>query len=440
MISRMNLRMNLQMTLAFLCTLLASLDSLASAQEQSANDILDASRIAIEELSGFSAQFRMKGEGGSLFADTLPSMGGQLFFGTHDEYGRVIHCIGEARDQQKSPSQAIDILIAQDRYLWTDTKTQTINERPIASSTRGLPSAFPLVLINSIIADDPFAKDADNADEIKLLAQDTVADTLCDVIHIKRTKPNTRAKRSGADAYTDARWYIGVDDRLPRKVEHITDAGLVKITLLFELSNLRIIEPTQAQLDITRPEGFAFKSSMPKPDSAESPDQPIESDPQASSQPIALQPNQPTEPRITYAPPYAFTPDARSEEINNTTQQGRITVLYFWGSWCVPCKIASPLVSELAQRFEPDPVDVFGLAIREADPKQTRLDFASQANHHTLVLDADALTSSFKVRVFPTIVVIDQTGEIVFQKSITKELTSEDLVAEAKAVIEAAMK
>ncbi len=440
MISRMNLRM----TLAFLCPLLAWPGSLAHAQEQSANDILDASRIAIEELAGFSAQFRMKGEGGSLFADTLPSMGGQLFFGTHEEYGRVIHCIGEARDQQKSPSQAMDILIAQDRYLWTDTQAQTIYERPITGSNRGLPPAFPLVLINSIIADDPFAKDADNAEEIKLLAQETIADVLCDVIHIKRTKPNSRSRQSGADAYTDARWYIGVDDRLPRKVEHITDAGLVKITLLFELSNLKVIEPTQTQLDVTRPEGFAFKSTMPKPKPDQASDQPVtaDADPEAASEPLAQRadpPNAPAEPRVQYAPPFAFTPVTGSE-INNTTQQGRITVLYFWGSWCVPCKAASPLVSELAQHFEAEPVDVFGLAIREADPDQTRADFAAQNNHHRLVLDADALTSSFKVRVFPTIVVIDTQGEIIFQKRITKELTSEELVASAKEAIVEAIK
>ncbi len=423
--------------LAFLCSVLVSIGSLANAQEQSANDILDASRVAIQELSGFSAQFRMKGEGGSLFADTLPSMGGQLFFGTHDQYGRVIHCIGEARDQQKSPSQAIDLLIASDRYLWTDTQTQSIHERPISGPARGLPSAFPLVLISSIITDDPFAKDTNNADDVRLLAQETIADTLCDVIHIKRTKPNSRSKQSGSDAYTDARWYIGVNDRLPRKIEHITDAGMVKITLLFELSNLKIVEPTQKQLDISRPQGFTFKSSMPKPESTQDPDQASQTqlDPDTESQPIRSQPNQP---RVQYAPPYAFTTIAGTE-VANTTQEGRITVLYFWGSWCVPCKVASPLVSELAQSFQADPVDVFALAIREADPDQTRADFKAQNNHHTLALDAEALASSFKARVFPTIVVIDQEGEIVFQKSITKELTSEELVAGAKEAVQGAI-
>ena len=73
---------------------------------QTAEEILDASRAAIAEIDGFMAQFRMKGEGGSMFAETMPSMSGQVFFGTHDEFGRVIHTIGESKDKQKDPPPA----------------------------------------------------------------------------------------------------------------------------------------------------------------------------------------------------------------------------------------------------------------------------------------------------------------------------------------------
>ena len=92
--------------------------------------ILEASAAAIAEVPGFNAQFQMKGVGAALFADTLPSMNGQLFFGTHEELGRVIHCIGEAKDQQNAVPQAIDIVLTSDRYLWTDHAKQEIYERP----------------------------------------------------------------------------------------------------------------------------------------------------------------------------------------------------------------------------------------------------------------------------------------------------------------------
>ena len=428
------------LSIALIITTLISVVSPAIAQDQSPYDILEASRNAIQEIDGFSAQFRMKGEAGAMFKDTLPSMNGQLFFGTHDEFGRVIHCIGEAREQQTKPSLGIDILIAGDRYLWTDIATRTIHERPASGTSRGLPTAIPLVLLKSIVQDDPYATDTNNADSIDLLTQETINSVLCDVIHIKRTKPKGRTSRSGSDAYTDARWYIGAKDKLPRKLEHITDAGLVKITLIFELSNLKVMSPTQDQLDVTRPNGFSFKSTMPKP-KADQPVEPEIDDP--TNEPIGelSTPSQrptPSAPRIKYAPAYSFTPENGSQ-ITNTTQDGRITVLYFWGSWCIPCVETSPMVSTLSQDFATEPVDVFALAIREADVNQTSDDFSAAGYHHRLVLDADSLVSTFKARVLPTLIVINRDGEIVFQKSITKDLAADDLVGSAKDAIQEAI-
>lgn len=429
----------LRLYIAMICTTLLGALSPAIAQAQSPNDILVASRDALAELSGFSAQFRMGGEGGAMFKDTLPSMTGQLFFGTHEEFGRIIHCIGESRDQQSTPSLPIDLLITSDRFIWTDIAAHTINERPATKNGRGIPSAFQFVLLKSIVQDDPYAEDADNAETIDLLTQEVIGDTLCDVIHIKRTKPKGRS--SSSSTYTDARWYIGADDKLPRKLEHITDAGLVKITLLFELSNMKVTSPPQDLLDVNRPESFAFKSTMPNPDDASNSNNDV-IEPNPIDRPInqnqTNQPTRPVAPRIKRAPAYAFTP-VSGTEINNSTQANKITVLYFWGSWCIPCKSASPMVSQLANDFSSDPVDIFGLAIREADPDQTADDFTINRYQHTLVLDADALVSTFKARVFPTLIVINRDGEITYQRSISKELSAEDLIKATKDAIQKAI-
>lgn len=425
-----------RLSIALLCTTLIGAISPAAAQDQSPNDILEASRSALAEISGFSAQFKMGGEGGSMFKDTLPSMSGQLFFGTNEEFGRVLHGIGESRDQQTMPLLPIDILIASDRYLWTDIPSRIINERPVSSKARGLPSAFPLVLLKSIIQEDPFANDADNAETIDLLTQETVNGTLCDVIHIKRNKPKGRTSRSGSDAYTDARWYIGVQDKLPRKLEHITDAGLIKITLAFELAGLKVIEPTQDQLDVTRPDGFKLKSTMPVPNA--DPITQIEPNLPLTQPRINPTPSQPITNRPLRAPAYAFTTQVDSK-VNNATQTDRVTVLYFWGSWCIPCTTASPLVSTMTEQFGSAAIDVFGIAIREADPSRTASGFSLKKYQHSLVLDGDALVSSFKVRVFPTIIVINQIGEIVFQQSISKEISAEKLIENATTAAENAI-
>ncbi len=417
-----------------LLILVLSLGSARSAaQDESPNAILEASVDALKEISGFRAQFKMGGEGGSLFTDTLPSMNGQLFFGTHPELGRVIRCIGEAKDQQTRPSKPIDILLASDRYLWTDNANRTIFEKPSTGSTRGIPTTFPLVLMQSILLDDPYAKDADNAQTIDLLSQETVDGVSCHVIHIKKNPPKGRSSRSGKDTYTDARWYIGVDDKLPRKVEHITDAGLVKIALFFELSNLSIEAPPEDMLDVTRPSGFEFKSSMPKPGEPE-PAPPISQPTNEANNTPANNPRvQPNEPRTVFAPAYSMIPAGQATPVNNSTQANRVTVMYFWGSWCIPCNEVSPLVSTMADAFGDQDVDVFAIAIREADPAQVESDFNDAHDQLSLVFDDSGIASKFKARVLPTIVVIDRDGVIVFQKGINKDFVGEDLVEAAKA-------
>lgn len=422
---------------------LALLTPASVAQDLSPNTILDASRQALNEIPGLSAQFKMQGESGSMFADTMPSMSGQLFFGTHSKLGKVIHAIGEAKDQKSSPSKGFDVLIASDRLIWTDRSTQTVTEVPNQPNMRGVPSSIGLILVSSILADDPYARDANNAQSIELVGQEEINGVVCDQIVIKRADKGKRNARDTSDAYTDVVWWIGVDDKLPRKVTQITDAGLVKINLTFEMSKLKVIEPSDEQLDVARPEGFTFTSKLAKPapepednnDQIE-PQQPDQSPDPTDTPPAA--PKAPAGPRVDFAPSYRFTPEGATE-VTNATQAGRVTVLYFWGSWCVPCADASTLVSSITTDFADRDVDVFGIAVREANPSQVSNEFRNSALAFSLVMNPSDLASDFKVRVYPSIVVINTRAEIAYRQGISRDRDADALAREARDAIEKAL-
>lgn len=407
------------------------------AHAQSANEILDASREAITEVPGLQGQFRMQGEGGSMFADTMPSMSGQLFFGTHPELGRVIRVIGEGKDRQTEPTQPIDMLLASDRAVWVDRANQQIIEAPRTNFGRGSPSFLTLVLIDSILNDDPFAKDANNAQSITLGEREEVGGVLCDRIEIKRAKPSGRS-RGSADSYTDVVWWIGAQDKLPRKVDRITDAGMVKITLNFEMSNMQVSEPDEKQLDVNRPEGFAFVSRMPsdRPTPAEPPrgdDDPADrADPEPAPDP------EPTTPRLPKAPSFSFT-TSDGATIDNATQRGRVSVLYFWGSWCVPCRDTSPPIEQMAAQSDAPDLDVFALAIREGNPDQALSGFTGSYPTPRVSINPEGITSAFKIRVFPSIVVLDKDGSIVFQRGLARGYSPAQLVEDAREAVNGAL-
>jgi len=401
---------------------------------QSANEVLDASRQAIAEISGFEAQFRMQGEGGSMFAETMPSMSGKLFFGTHSELGKVIHAIGENKDKQADPSSPMDILIANDRNIWVDRAKQEITEAPRRANSRGTPQALTLVLIDTILNDDPYAQDANNAQAISLDSQVEVRGELCDRVVIKRAKPSGGARNS-ATSYTDAVWYISAKDKLPRKVDRITDAGMMKITLSFEMSNLTIAQPDQARLDVSRPASFKLISRMPGATPEPEPGQPKMKDPiekpQGNTTPTP-------DNQSTRAPSFSFK-TSDGAVITNSSQIDRVSVLYFWGSWCAPCTQTSPMIESLVTESDNPALDVFALAIREGNPEQALSGFQKDQPTPRVSINPDGVTNAFKIRVFPSIVVIDRAGSIVFQRGIERGFSPEALVEAAQEAMNSAL-
>jgi thiol-disulfide isomerase/thioredoxin len=422
-----------------MCMLVILLTVLSpTAQAQTATEILDASRDALLETPGFQAQFRMKGIGGAMFADTMPSMNGQMFFGTNEEFGRVIRTVGENKDKQSDPSSPLDQLITEDRFIWVDRKKQTITQSPNTPKPQGVPSSLSLVLLRSIINGDPYAKDTDGAVAITLGAQEEIAGELCDQILIKRPKAKG-STRVNAQSYTDAVWWISTKDKLPRKVQHITDAGLVKITLEFSLSNLRVVSLDEKQLDVARPDGFEFVSKMPRPvrlAEEQQTKQPVpNTTPQTNNTTQPVQNN--TEP-TTRPTAYSFS-TSEGSSVDNTTQLGRVTALYFTGSWCVPCVETSSLIETMRNNLDGEDVDVYALAIREGDPNRAQRVFSAEYPNTPISINPENLTAIFKVRIYPTIVVLDRDGIIAYQKSISKGFGSDKLVEEVTSAIREAL-
>lgn len=431
---------------SFILMAVLGLLALASGRSiaQNANEILEASKQAINEVDGLSAQFKMEGIGGGMFADTMPSLSGKAFYGSHSEYGRVVRVLGESKDKSTDPSKPLDLMVAQDRYLWVDRDAKQIIEAPRNGNTRNTPSISPFVFIDSFTESDPFAKDANGAESITLGAQEPIDGVLCDQVVIKRGKPPAGRRPTGQH-YTDVIWWISTTDKLPRKVHKINNADFIKITFNFELSNMQIEENEDAELEVRRPDGFTFVSRMPKaapePDETDAQLPGVEGTP-ADTQITEERPAQPATPstaeRVKRAPSYAFNL-VDGSEVSNETQNGRVTLLYFWGSWCMPCTETSPMVNDLAEDLGAESLDVYALAIREGNPNEASTTFSRAYPNPKVSVNPRGLISTFNVRVFPTVVVIDQSGAITFQQSIGRGFTAAQLMDDAKTAAEKAI-
>lgn len=406
----------------------------AHAQETDPRAILAASTEALSAVQGMGAQFRMFGEGSDMIKSTMPSMQGRFIF-ARTEQGPLIHVLGEAKDSATAESYAYDIVRTPDQFRWTDDAAKTINIRKAQPEPRDLPGAARMIQLANLIREQPFAELLERAESLSHEGVKDVAGVPCDVIAVA-LKKNPPGRNANAAPHTNERWFIGVQDRLPRRVEMITDGGMLKFSLITEMSGLGQSPQAPALLDIRRPENYtvndttvAAEKPAPRPQ------------PQVDTidrEPAPAQPAPAPVPTTTQSPIFTLA-DADGKTIDNNTQMGRVTVLYFWGTWCIPCRAVSPKISDLAARFEGQPVDVLGLAIRERDPAAVKSYVAEQAYKHRLVLNGASAATDFKIRIYPTVVVIGPGGEIVYEGSPSKDRDAEKLATEVADAVQKAL-
>jgi thiol-disulfide isomerase/thioredoxin len=90
--------------------------------------------------------------------------------------------------------------------------------------------------------------------------------------------------------------------------------------------------------------------------------------------------------------------------------RGKVVVLDFWYRGCGSCIRAMPPINQLAEDFKHEPVVVLGMNT-DPDPKNG-LFVADKMKLTYPVLKAEGLMQKYKVRVFPTLLILDQMGKV----------------------------
>ena len=92
---------------------------------------------------------------------------------------------------------------------------------------------------------------------------------------------------------------------------------------------------------------------------------------------------------------------------------GKPLLLYFWATWCRPCRQTRPKVSDFAQKYE-DRVKVLGINLGGLDSLQEVRNYRSRHKiTYPLLLDRDnEVAEAYSVFTIPTVIFLDTNGEI----------------------------
>jgi thiol-disulfide isomerase/thioredoxin len=117
--------------------------------------------------------------------------------------------------------------------------------------------------------------------------------------------------------------------------------------------------------------------------------------------------------RENYAPDFRLT-TLKGEYLQSEEFLGRTVLLDFWGTWCAPCRAATPELVKLQKRYADANVLLVGISSDRPDDEQKVRDYVAE---YKMIWPQNidttrAIHNAFNVNYFPTYIVVDADGII----------------------------
>jgi len=109
--------------------------------------------------------------------------------------------------------------------------------------------------------------------------------------------------------------------------------------------------------------------------------------------------------------------------------RGKLLVLHFWATWCLPCREVEPLFDQAAARFA-ERNDVVFLALSIDGAEKPVADYLRTRRLRVPVAHADGLERALQIPVVPTVVIVSPNGRVVHRRpGFVRERFAEDLIS-----------
>ena len=93
-------------------------------------------------------------------------------------------------------------------------------------------------------------------------------------------------------------------------------------------------------------------------------------------------------------------------------QQGKVVLVNFWASWCLPCRMEMPELEAMWSRYEPDGLVILGINV-DADARDARA-FLDEVPVSFPVLwdERSEVSDQYRVVALPRTVLVDRKGRV----------------------------
>ena len=111
--------------------------------------------------------------------------------------------------------------------------------------------------------------------------------------------------------------------------------------------------------------------------------------------------------------PFKMT-DIKGKTWTNASLKGKVVILDFWATWCGPCKMASPTMQKLHEKYAKQGLVVVGADVFEqTDSKAASTGYAKEHKYtYTFTTANDNLAKSLGIANIPAFVFVGRDGKI----------------------------
>lgn len=95
-----------------------------------------------------------------------------------------------------------------------------------------------------------------------------------------------------------------------------------------------------------------------------------------------------------------------------SSYRGKVVVMDFWATWCVPCTAVMPRMQKLHQKFADKGVVVFGINSWE---NSDAVAFMKEKRYsYELLLNGEKIADAYKVKTLPVVYIVGSDGKIIY--------------------------
>lgn len=109
--------------------------------------------------------------------------------------------------------------------------------------------------------------------------------------------------------------------------------------------------------------------------------------------------------------------DLNGHEVGSAELKGKVVVLDFWATWCVPCIGEIPGYIELQKKYGSQGLVIVGVSVDQKKPEYVRKFVQAKGMNYTVAMADDSIGDVFGgLDAIPTTFLISREGRIVNRK------------------------